>query len=264
MGGLDAFAGRTSAWIKSVTACLSAWALLGLSGCAFTTGHVDLAYQPTTQATKLAWPDSPRVSAVVTDKRPTQVVSQKINGLGMKTADIVSNTDVPGTLKSAFETELNSRGFSEGAGGNVVSVTLNNYENQFTLGFFSGDATATIGMQVTVKRPDGSVAYDKYITGQSKDWVEIAGEDNAGRELNAAMHDGVAKVFSDDAFIDALKKAQVPKRAHSGQKRNLESRAEGARCHRTLTFDTLPYRERGDRFYFLKSIGWGQAEPAAL
>jgi hypothetical protein len=74
------------------------------------------------------------------------------------------------------------------------------------LGFFSGDATATIGMQVTVKRPDGSVAYDKYITGQSKDWIEVAGEDNAGHELSAAMQDGVAKVFADSAFIDSLKK----------------------------------------------------------
>jgi uncharacterized lipoprotein YajG len=155
----------------------------------------------------MATPGSPRVTVVVTDKRPTQVVGQKINGFGMKTADIVSNTDVPGTLKSAFDTELNSRGFTEGAGGNVVSVALSNFDNQFTLGFFSGDATATIGMHVTVKRPDGTVAYDKYITGQSKDWVEIAGEDNAAHELNAAMQDGVSKVFSDSAFIDSLNKS---------------------------------------------------------
>ena len=193
--------------MRNGTPALLAATLVMLSGCAFTTGHVDLAYQPTAQATKLAAPDSPRVSVVVTDKRPTQVVGQKINGFGMKTADIVSNTDVPGTLKSAFETELNSRGFSEGAGGDVVLVSLSNFENQFTLGFFSGDSTATIGMQVTVKRPDGSVAYDKYVTGQSKDWVEVAGEDNAGRELNAAMQDGVSKVFADGAFIDALKKS---------------------------------------------------------
>jgi uncharacterized lipoprotein YajG len=193
--------------MRNGTPVLLAATLVMLSGCAFTTGHVDLAYQPTTQATKLAAPDSPRVSVVVTDKRPTQVVSQKINGFGMKTADIVSNTDVAGTLKSAFETELNSRGFTEGAGGDVVLVSLSNFENQFTLGFFSGDSTATIGMQVTVKRPDGTVAYDKYVTGQSKDWVEVAGEDNAGHELNAAMQDGVSKVFADSAFIDALKKS---------------------------------------------------------
>jgi len=57
------------------------------------------------------------VTVVITDKRPTQVVGQKMNGLGMKGADIVSNSDVPGTIKSAFETELKSRGFTEGTGG---------------------------------------------------------------------------------------------------------------------------------------------------
>lgn len=197
---------RASASMRNGIPVLQAAALLLLSGCAFTTGHVDLAYQPTTQATKLAAPDSPRVSVVVTDKRPTQVVGQKINGFGMKTADIVSNSDVPGTLKTAFETELNSRGFTEGAGGDVVLVSLSNFENQFTLGFFSGDSTATIGMQVTVKHPDGTVAYDKYVTGQSKDWIEVAREGNAEQQLNAAMQDGVSKVFADSAFIDSLKK----------------------------------------------------------
>jgi uncharacterized lipoprotein YajG len=190
--------------IRSAFSVLLTASLLLISGCALTTGHVDLAYQPTTQASKLAKPESPRVSVVVRDKRPTQVVGQKMNGLGMKMADIVSNTDVPGTLKSAFETELKNRGFTEGGGGNVISVSLGNFENQFTLGFFSGDATATIGMQVTVTRPNGSVAYDRYITGQAKDWVEVAGEDNAQRELDAAMQDGVSKVFADNSFIGSL------------------------------------------------------------
>lgn len=127
---------RASAAIRIATTAPLAATLLLFSGCAFTTGHVDLAYQPTTQATKLATPESPRVTVVVTDKRPTQAVGQKINGFGMKTADIVSNTDVPGMLKSAFETELNSRGFTEGARGNAISVSLGNFENQFTLASF--------------------------------------------------------------------------------------------------------------------------------
>ena len=186
------------------TLALSAGIALSLGGCAFTTGHVDVSYQATGYATKVAQPDSPHVTVVVADKRPTQTVGEKINGFGMKTADIVSNSDVAATLKSAFESEMNSSGFMEGTGGNLVSVSLSNFQNQFTLGFFSGDATATMGMDVTVKRPDGSVAYSKYITGQSKDWVEVAGEDNAQRMLNGAMQDAVAKVFDDTDFIHAL------------------------------------------------------------
>jgi len=195
---------RNASGIALVTIAIIAPSLWG---CAFTTGHVDLAYQPTGAATKVAQAESPHVNVEVSDNRPNQAVGQKINGFGMKTADIVSNSDVAGTLKSAFESELRARGFSEGADGNLVSVRLSNFENQFTLGFFSGDATATMGMDVTVKRRDGSVAYHKYITGQSKDWVEIAGEDNAQRMLNAAMQDAMSKVFSDEQFIGALKGA---------------------------------------------------------
>ncbi len=189
---------------SSIVGALAA-ALLLLSGCAFTTGHVDLSYQPTNQPTKIAGSNSPHVLVEVSDKRTTQAVGQKINGFGMKTADIVSNSDVRETLKSAFEAELSNRGLTEGPGGDLISVTLNNFQNQFTLGFFSGEATATIGINVTVKRPNGSVPYNQYITGQAKDWVEIAGEGNAQRVLNAAMQDAISKVFADNAFIDSLK-----------------------------------------------------------
>ncbi len=181
-------------------------ATLSLTGCAFTTGHVDVAYRPTTQAAKIADSNSPHVIVEVTDKRPTKVVGEKMNGFGMKTADIVSNNDVPAIVKSAFETELSNRGFALGAGGDVVAVSLGNFQNQFTLGFFSGEANADVGMTVVVKRHDGSVAYNQYITGQSKDWVEIAGEDNAERQLDAALQDAVSKVFADNAFVDSLKK----------------------------------------------------------
>jgi uncharacterized lipoprotein YajG len=195
----------TSLSIARLGATLVASAML-FGGCAFTTGHVNVAYEPTTQASRTATAESPRVKVEVTDKRPVRTVGQKINGFGMKTADIVSDNDVVATLRSAFETELQSRGYADGVGGNVVSVSLSNFQNQFTLGFFSGDAVATMGMQVTVKPPNGSIAYDKYITGESKDWIEVAGEDNAQRMLDGAMRDAVAKVFGDNAFIEALNK----------------------------------------------------------
>ena len=196
---------RSQSSIIGVLAVALVATLLLLSGCAFTTGHVDLSYQPNSQPTQIAGSNSPPVLVEVSDKRTTQAVGQKINGFGMKTADIVLNSDVQGTLKSAFEAELSNRGFKEGPGGNRISVTLNNFQNQFTLGFFSGEATATIGINVTVKRANGSIPYNQYITGQAKDWVEITGEGNAQRVLNAAMQDAISKVFADNAFIASLK-----------------------------------------------------------
>ena len=160
---------RSQSPIVGVLTVALAATLLVLSGCAFTTGHVDLSYQPTSQPTQIAESNSPPVVVEVADKRATQAVGQKINGFGMKNADIVSKSDVSGTLKNAFYAELSNRGFKERRGGNVISVTLNNFQNQFTLGFFSGEATATIGINVAVKKANGSVPYNQYITGQAKD-----------------------------------------------------------------------------------------------
>lgn len=180
--------------------------ILFMSGCAFTTGHVNLAYQPSGTAQKIATADSPHVVVQVADRRSTKLVGQKINGFGMKTADIVADNDVPDLIRSAIDTELNNRGFAQGSGGNTVSVALDNVQNQFTVGFFSGDATADVQMQVTVKKSDGSVAYDRMINGHAKDWVEVAREGNAETTLNAAIADAVTNLFNDAAFLDALKK----------------------------------------------------------
>jgi len=181
-------------------------AMLLISGCPSTTGHVNLEYHSQTPATRVAETASPHVAVEVTDKRPTQIVGQKINGWGMKTADIVSDTHVPGILKRAFENELEDRGFTVGPRGALIAVTLSNLNNQFTVGVFSGEAEANMGMDVTVKRPDGAVAYDKYITGNYRESSMVATAGKAQRTLNAAMRDAVSRVFSDSAFIDALKK----------------------------------------------------------
>jgi uncharacterized lipoprotein YajG len=192
----------------SLSASAGALSLLSvlISGCAFTEGHVNLEYQPQAQAAKVAAAAAPHVVVQVADQRPTKVVGQKINGFGMKTADILSDNDIPATLKGAFETELSNRGFTVGPGGETVGVTLNSLQNQFSLGFFSGESTANIGIDVSVKRADGAVAYEKYFTGQNQESVQLATAGNAEETLNAAIKDAVGKVFSDDAFIAALQK----------------------------------------------------------
>ena len=49
-------------------------AMLLISGCAFTTGHVNLEYQSQTPATKIATANSPHVAVEVTDQRATKIV----------------------------------------------------------------------------------------------------------------------------------------------------------------------------------------------
>lgn len=204
--GVKPGAAAVQASSTSAGAVAALTAMLLISGCPFTTGHVNLEYHSQTPATRVAEAGSPRVAVEVSDKRTTQIVGQKINGWGMKTADIVSDTNVPGILKSAFQNELEDRGFTVGPRGALIAVALSSLNNQFSLGVFSGEAEANIGMDVSVKRPDGVVAYDKYITGNYRGSSMAATAGMAQRTLNAAMRDAISRVFSDSAFIGALKK----------------------------------------------------------
>src|SRR5208282_4338207 len=93
-----------------------------LGGCALTTGHVNLSYESSGNATKVAGATAMKVAVEVSDKRPSQVVGDKMNGYGMKMAEIESDSDVPVTLKSAIESELTNRGFTLGSDGNLVGI----------------------------------------------------------------------------------------------------------------------------------------------
>ncbi len=201
-------------------------ALLGTCSCLGPTGHVSLEYASPSPAAKVAEAGSPHVAVEVADKRPTQVVGQKFNGVWMPTSDIVSDTDVPSALKSAFDTELAQRGFILGPGGNLVSVTLNTLQSRFTGPWLAPgpETTAEMAMGVAVKLPNGAVVYDKSIAAQNRERLSaascweadkmpksVAKLDarllcNARDTLNAAMQDAVLKIFSDGTFIDVLRK----------------------------------------------------------
>lgn len=188
--------------VGAVARVLAATVLL--SGCAFTTGHVNLDYQSQVTPAKVAMADSPHISVAVADKRPTQIVGHKINGYGMKTADIMSDSDVPETVKKAFEQELKARGFTIGSGGILVSVSLNDFESEYSMGWFSAQAKANMGMDVSVVQTNGAITFEKHIVGHNDESVMTSGEGNAQDTLNAAMRDAVSNVFGDPAFLDAL------------------------------------------------------------
>lgn len=198
-------------------------ALLGTCSCLNPTRHVNLEYVSPSPATKVAEADSPHVAVEVADKRPTQVVGQMFNGVLMPSSDIVSDTDVPGILKSAFETELTDRGFALGPGGNLVSVTLKTLHHQFTYASISKpESIADMGMDVAVKHPDGAISYDKSITGGNRELLLDAPCPEANYEkhkaqldarllcnardtLNAAIRDAVSNTFS-NTFIEVLRR----------------------------------------------------------
>jgi uncharacterized lipoprotein YajG len=177
-------------------------------GCA--AGHPYLKYEPASDPPRIAEPQSPPVTVEVSDHRTDQDMWGAENALGEKLQYVPAN-NMAGMLKEAFATELKNRGYVEKAGGSVVLVTLSFYQANRINDNVVGRSIASIGMQVEVKRPDGSIAFSRFILGKSEPWVhahpsgyDFEPYDQLGDAAQAAMQQGLAETFSDRAFVDAL------------------------------------------------------------
>ncbi|GEM_PF-3536318 len=170
--------------------------------------RVNVAYQAPLRAAKDVDPKLPPVNINVLDKRPTPVVGHPIGAFGEKEGVIISESRAPAALKTAFEIELRSEGFRIGPGGNNLLVALSFFQSQYLHPLFWTRAVASIGIEVTVRRPDQSIAYNEFIVGQSEQDAEThfeSGEEWASDVLNAAMNDAVDKTMADPAFLESLK-----------------------------------------------------------
>lgn len=163
-------------------------------GCGAAFGHPK--YDPMPTPARIAQSQSPPVIVKVSDHRTSMDIPYQ----------------VAPTLTKAFDVELKNRGFVEEADGNVVLATLSFYLANHEPELFtasSGKTTASIGMQVDVKRPNGSTVFSRFIVGQSEPWEDAHpctdDFDQLTYAVQAAMQQGVAQAFYDPAFLDALK-----------------------------------------------------------
>jgi len=167
-----------------------------------------VAYQPPMRIAKDPDQKLPPVMVVAVDKRPTPVVGHPIGFLGEREGTIVSEDAAPAALKKAFDIELKNEGFAIGPGGNQVVLTVTHFESQYVHPLYHTRADASIGVEVKVRKADGSTAYSSYIVGQSEQEAETHFESDQtwiSNVLNAAMEDAIRKTLNDPAFMDALK-----------------------------------------------------------
>jgi uncharacterized lipoprotein YajG len=183
------------------------------SGCALTKDEVSLGYTPQPSVSKVSGADHVPVTVTVKDARQDKTaVGAKINGFGMETAPIVSRGDVIALVENAIETELTDRGFKLNATNGVSLVAeLSTFRNHFKVGFWAGDAVADITLEITVKNVAGTIVYNKLVQGQGmNENIQLATGSNAKVALEAALSDAMTKMFSDQAFIDALLQPAKP------------------------------------------------------
>lgn len=188
---------------------LVVFAVLLLSGCAFTVDKIDVPYQGKPNITVVDGAGSVFLNIVNEDKRTVfkDRVGTKKDGYGMEMAAIVPNNDVAKTFADAISHELESVGFKLGPNGKTVKVELYRFYNDFKIGFFAGDAVADGLITVQVLTSKGDILYTRTCEGGAiEPNIQLATGSNAQAALVKAMADIVAKVVQDKELHAALLK----------------------------------------------------------
>ncbi|MDZ5646202.1 YajG family lipoprotein [Nitrospirillum sp. BR 11828] len=174
-----------------------------LAGCALSEDVATVKYVPT-KAEVVA--DAKPVGLTVVDARTSDRnrISAKINGFGTEMAAIRSDKDVPTIVTDAFKTELEARGFHVQAGGRPITVSINQFYNQYGAGVFSGTATADVNLTVAVGNGAGAPAFSQTYAGTAKKTILMANGSNAAETVASALNDALAKMFADPAFVATL------------------------------------------------------------
>lgn len=194
-----------------LAACLVAIGSLA-SGCALTVDQVRLGYVPQANVSAIEQAGAGPVAVQVDDMRSRKDrVSSKKNGYGMEMAAIVSVNDVADLVKEAVTTELRARGFQVAESREIVKVEVQKFYCDFKIGFFAGDAAAEVTLSAQVHRPDGLIAYSRVIAGEGVEPnIQLCSGENARLALDKALQDAMWKLFTDNAFLDAVRKSGTP------------------------------------------------------
>jgi uncharacterized lipoprotein len=180
--------------------------LAGLSGCAFSEDTADVHYAPAAAAPV---PGAGAITLAVADGRISNRtrISVKINGYDTEAAPIRSSRPVPDIVRDALKAEFAQRGFSLSPGHRLVTVTIRKFVNQYDIGVLSIQATGAADLDVAVSGGPAPPFQQSY-QGKSYNIVLIANGSNAASSVEAALHDAMARMFADPAFVAALATGQ--------------------------------------------------------
>jgi uncharacterized lipoprotein len=180
-------------------------AALMLGGCALTEDVVPIPYKARGGAQV---GDGLPVTVVASDARTTDRtrISNKVNGYGMEMAAIRATRNIEDIVREAFEEELRARGFRVAAGGPAASLSIVRFYSHFESGIFSAESVADVQMHVSVRGANGAQLFDKDVNVTGKETgIQIASGSNAAASLSDGMGRAFEALFSDPAFVTAIK-----------------------------------------------------------
>lgn len=177
---------------KKVCLLVAALVLLNLSGCAFGTRKSTLRY---TAVTPVKAPNNIQIKvAAFDDNRPDKnIIGNVRNGLGMKTADVVTDTNISSWTADALKTELKNAGYSIVEGdsqseisGEVIKVYCDSYLN------YEGEVI----IKVTLKK-DNNVLFTETYSGKASDLNWACTAKSYGVMLERSLQKALNQVVTD-------------------------------------------------------------------
>jgi hypothetical protein len=191
-----------------------------ISGCAFTTANVDLAYR--TEAGKkspLGTLSPMKIALQVEDERPgaeRESVGNKRNGFGSVTASVKSNKDVLSVIYDALKDELVGNGHSivdsrDTPSDALIRIGLKRYWGDVSIHFWDVEIIGTFNADVVVKdRRASKPLLAKPMQSAFRESRQIATEGAYESVLNGALTDFVRNFSRDPALVKALQSAHPP------------------------------------------------------
>ena len=177
--------------------------ITAVGGCLMSPLSVPITYQPESNTTPVPGASSVHVHVVGEDQRAnTATVGQ------YDQQTVVTSNDVGATARDAVQSELRARGFviDNGPASTEVRVQVVKLSGHFFSSLFYSSYTAELIMHVEVVRPGKVIAYSQSfdVTETTHPAVFGSVSKDFGDALSGALKKGVAKLFDDPAFVNAL------------------------------------------------------------
>jgi len=182
------------------------------SGCAFTPDLIRLD-PPTPMAAPVPGAERIELKLAVEDLRqdPSQVVARKINGFGMRLAEITSEEPVAEVLYRAAGAALLARGYRVVEVGPVtLTLELLVFSHEFRTGFWVGRSEALVIFLATVRDAEGRERFRRVVSQTSSQPVQLASGANVKKTYEEALAQALESLLGDDAFRAALPPSLAP------------------------------------------------------
>ena len=175
---------------------------IGMLGACSSVQTISLAYTPATNVAPVAGASRVSLDVVSQDKRAQ--VKDQVGTIRGSSRRIVADNDVADLVRKGIEQGLKDEGFVLAAGGLVVTVELQNFYCDASLG-----PTAAVAFTVRARTGAGRTLYSHYYEGAGRAGI-LQSADNCKVALEQALGAAINQVIEDKALQSALLAAANP------------------------------------------------------